>query len=69
VVTAEQLLLEFEFTNTGFMYRRVQVDWIPPKLSYKPWTELPPSVLEELGPAVAKQREYYKQRKGGGGGG
>ena len=69
VVTAEQLLLEFEFTNTGFMYRRVQVDWIPRNPTYKPWTELPPSVLAELGPAVAKQREYLKQRKGGGGGG
>ena len=69
VVTAEQLQLEFEFTSTGFMYRRVQVDWIPRNPTYKPWTELPSSVLAELGPAVAKQREYLKQRKGGGGGG
>jgi hypothetical protein len=67
VVAAEQLLLEFEFTNMGFMYRRVQVDWISRSPTYKPWFELPPSVLAELGPAVAKQREYLRQRKGGGG--
>jgi hypothetical protein len=65
--SAEQLFIEFEFSNVGFMYHRMQVDFLPKDAVYKPLKDLPTGVRAEIEAALKKYREQYKNARGGGG--
>jgi hypothetical protein len=70
VAPAEQLLIEFEFTNLGYKTHRIQVDFLPKDAVYRPLAELPEAVRNEIEAGVKKYRELYKNvRRDGGGGG
>ncbi len=66
--SAEQLFIEFEFTNVGFMYHRMQVDFLPKDTVFKPLKDLPAGVRGEIEAALKKYREQYKNIKRDGGG-
>jgi hypothetical protein len=66
---AEQLLIEFEFTNVGFMVHRMQVDYLARDAKFVALKDLPEGVRGEIETALKKAREEYKNVRRDGGGG
>jgi hypothetical protein len=68
VAPAEQLMIEMEFTNIGYVYHILQLDFAPKDMKYVALAQLPAETRAELDAAIKKYREMYKNVKRDGGG-